>query len=365
MTRSESTYPLSVLDDADGLRMAWEKGWLDEFSDEHFLIKAIEKRLEYYPSQFMTPSCFPPLCQITPDNFQENFCMNFSLKITWLIERFGEDGIRRFFTDQLSAGKSHYDEDQFFRALSEVSVLSFLGTNASRCVYEPKTNGRKNPEARLYMGNENTVDVEVKMPGFSSFEGLRDSVIPTVLLDDQGRREFESFCESNGLNGAMPRVMKIKDFLNSAASKFEEVDHVQHMNLLYINWTLSEFADSGFEEAFALMAHPVNGILVHKGIGLALGVDEEVYDKITAVVVYTESLYGLMFVDLRYIWQRVDGLQPHFGIIPLHNSDRLFDITGINPNAPQLAPIMTGHFQDESHIAELMDLIRNHMLKPE
>ena len=47
----------------------------------------------------------------------------------------------------------------------------------------------------------------------------------------------------------MPRVQKLKDFLNSAADKFEPVDHVNHMNLLYINWSYSEFEEEGYQEA--------------------------------------------------------------------------------------------------------------------
>lgn len=48
MRRSDKQYPLLGLDLAGGLQQAWEEGWLDEYSDNHFLIKAIEKRLDEY-----------------------------------------------------------------------------------------------------------------------------------------------------------------------------------------------------------------------------------------------------------------------------------------------------------------------------
>ena len=349
---------------AGGLQQAWEKGWLDEYSDEHFLIKAIEKRLDKYPRLFQVPARLVQVYPITHETFQENFCVNFSSKIRGLISLFGEDNIRRFFTNQLSAGKTNYDENQFFRGLSEVSVLSFWRMNAKLGEYEPKTNGEKNPEARILCNNGVRVDVEVKTPGFKDFAGIENIVIPTVLLDDEGRKEFMSFCKLNGLNGAMPRVMKIKDFLNSAAEKFDEVDHVHHMNLLYINWTLSEFEESGYQEAFSLMANSTNGILIHRELGVSLGIHEEVYNKITAVIVYTESLHGLMFGDFRWVWIKGRDGQPQFGLIGLHNCGGLYDTIGMNPYVEQLTPVITGFFRDASCVPELTSLIDKHLKRP-
>ena len=361
MLRSKIQYPLAGIDLPGSLQKAWERGWLDEFSDDHFLIKAIENRLFDYPKLFNIPTIYP----ITKDSFQENFCINFSGKIRKMISFFGEKEIDRFFIDQLSAGKKNYDEDQFFRALSEVSVLNYLSMNSKSGEYEPHTNGKKNPEARFLCKNEVIIDVEVKTPGFKDFAGIKNIVLPTVLLDEEGRGIFLDYCKTHNLNGAMPRVMKIKDYLNSAAEKFEEVDHINHMNLLFINWSLSEFDESGYQEAFSLMAHSVNGILVHKELGISLGLHEDVYKKITAVVVYTESLQGLMFGDFRWVWARGHDGQPQFGIIGLHNCDGLFEITGMNPYAKQMTPVVTGIFQDTNCVSEIIALIDKHMLRPQ
>lgn len=359
MKRSSNRYPLAGIDLSGGLQVAWEKGWLDEFSDNHFLIQAIERRLGKLPASYYFD-------EITRDlsAFQVNFCINISFKISKLISLFGEHNIRRFFTDQLSAGKDNYDQDQFFRALSEISVLCFYAMNADAGEYEPKINGKKNPEARLSLKNGVTVDIEVKTPGFNDFRGIDNIVIPTVLLDDQGRQKFSEYCIAHNLKAAMPRVMKIKDFLNSAAEKFEEVDHENHMNLLYINWSLSEFEESGYQEAFSLMAHPVNGLLFHRDIGMSLGVDGDVYEKITAVIVYTESLYGLMFTDFRNVWMRGRDGQPNFGIIGMHNCSGISEVTRMNPNANQATPVVTGIFRDSNCVSEIMSLIGRHMLRP-
>lgn len=365
MRRSKREYPLDGLDLAKGLQQAWENGWMDDFSDEHFLIKAIEGKLNTYPKLFQAASENVCIYRLTPENFHLNFCINFSAKIKGLISLFGEDNIHRFFTDQLSAGKDHYQENQFFRALSEVSVLNFWRMRSSSGDYEPKTNGNKNPEARVVCNNDVIVDIEVKTPGFTDFSSITDIVIPTVLLDEHGRNVFMEYCNSHGLHGAMPRVMKLKDFLNSAAGKFEEVDHISHMNILYINWSLSEFEESGYQEAFSLMANSINGILIHKDIGLSLGIHEDVYNRITAVVTYTEPLQGLMFGDFKWVWTTGRDFQPHFGIIGMHNCKGLFETTGMNPYATQMTPLITGIFHDTKYLPELMSLIERHMLKPQ
>ena len=361
--RSDTTFPLSGVDLAGALTKAWTEGWMDEFSDDHFLIKVIEGRLEKHQGFYQFAANDVPIYKINAENFQENFCINFSQKVACLIDFFGEKSIKSFFTDQLSAGKENYDEAHFFRALSEISVLCFWRGRSKSGKYEPKTNGMKNPEARFYCNNGIVADIEVKTPGFRDFDGIQEIVLPLVLLDNKGRDEFALFCSSHNLNGIMPRVGKLKDFLNSAAEKFETVDHCNHMNFLYINWTFSEVLESGFEEAFSLLAHPINGILTHKDIGLSLGVNEEVYEKITAVIVYTESLSGLMFSDFRWVWTRGSDGMPYFGIIGMHNEEALFEATGMNPYGEQLTPIMLYLAKDIMHYDKLIQIIGNHLLK--
>lgn len=366
MKKSEEQIPLgasasTVLGDKDFLQKAWQEGWLDEFSEDHFLIKAIENRLNDFQGRLQLN--INDIHIYPTDNFQEIFCINFSNRMNNLLRFFGEDAIKEFVMSQLSAGKEKYDEGQFFRALSEISILSFWLQRSKSGQYEPTTNGDKNPEARFECVNGVTVDVEVKTGGFEDISTIRNMAIPAVLLDDEGRKEFLEYCGNNSIHGYMPRVLKLKDLLNSAAEKFERVDHVNHVNLLYINWTFSEFIDSGFEEAFSLFVNLENGILTHKEIGISLGISEEVYDKITAVVVYTESLEGLMFGDFRWVWTRGNVGMPHFGIVGMHGCDGLFEITGMNPYAIRQTPILLAYLKDSKHTNSLMDIIAKHMLK--
>ena len=56
MKRSGTVYPLSGLALAKDLNNAWEKGWLDEFYGDYFLIKVIEGRLSEYPNFYQLPA---------------------------------------------------------------------------------------------------------------------------------------------------------------------------------------------------------------------------------------------------------------------------------------------------------------------
>lgn len=208
------------------------------------------------------------------DNLNETFLINFSSRLNSLINFFGERNIKKFVVDQLSAGKEQYCEGQFFRALSEIEVLCFWCSRSKSGEYEPKTNGKKNPEARFICYKDVIVNVEVKTGGFEDINHLENMAIPTLLLDEIGKRKFEDYCQANNIRSYMPRINKLKDFLNSSAKKFEYVDHKRQLNLLYINWTFSEFIDSGFEEALFLLANEINGVLTHKGIGLEIGLSD-------------------------------------------------------------------------------------------
>ena len=130
--RREKRFPIDI-ELCSYLKSAWENGWLDEYSDDHFLIKAIESRLDSFVAidqminnniNFM--GMVTPLGNINSKQFDLNFCINFSRRLNGLSLAFGEEAIKRFITDQLSAGKQDYNEDTFFQALSEVSILSFF-----------------------------------------------------------------------------------------------------------------------------------------------------------------------------------------------------------------------------------------------
>lgn len=113
---------------------------------------------------------------------------------------------------------------------------------------------------------------------------------------------------------------------------------------MYINWSYRDFPANSFLEAWSLLVNEFNGILRYPEIAYSIGINADVFKKITAVVVYTESLEGLMFSDFRYIWQRGRaGARFRMWILDerLQKSERedtsniIFKATWMNPSDPQ------------------------------
>lgn len=358
--RHERSFPCSNDQGlCDYLEKAWISGQLDEYADEHFLIKALENRLSsflgfqqmiYNDPRFI--QWFETSTNIIDDSsFNFNFCINLSKRLSLLESVFGKNQIDKFITDQLSAGKGHYDENTFFEAMSEISVLTFYsGRLWDSALYEPPLEIgkiKKNPEARFmkkYSGNRTiTVNIEVKCPKFPEVrQGERKIFIPAFLLTEKGRTAVQSECSRHSIPYCSPRVLKLKEFLNSAADKFS-TPNADTFNLLYINWSYSDFPSNGFLEAWSLLTNEINGLLTQPAAALSVGVAPDVFDKITAVIVYTEAFEGLMFSDFRYVWQR-NGYGPRFRMWVLNDNLRnaewkdesriLFETTGMNPDYP-------------------------------
>lgn len=386
--RSEKPFPTSCDDFIGFFENAWNKGWLDEYSDEHFLIKCINKQLTgiEWESQLLFNNSTSINTPITDDgkidynSFTINFIVNLSAKLMGMSTVFGEEDIKNFVKNQLAAGKDSYDRDMFFQALSEIEILSFYcgRTKWKEALYEPPTgvNG-SNPEARFVYENEatnttTTINVEVKTPKFPLIVEHRvKTAIPTILLSDVGRREFQKLCEDNKSKCIMPRVTKLVQFINSAANKFEKPKE-NEFNLLYINWSYSDFPSNSFLEAWSLLTNDKNGILTHPEIGTSLPfaspICREAYEKITAVIVYTSSLEQLMFSNFLYSWQGSREVGPRFRMFVLDEklreneladkSNILFKITGMNPSLlePQKWRILFTHnWTDETPFASMAE----------
>ena len=185
--------------------------------------------------------------------------------------------------------------------------------------------GKKNPEVRLISQDEVVIDIEVKTPGFNQNNLKQRILMPTVLLTAKGISAIEEHCKNRNINCFMPRVGKLKDFINSAAEKSEMPKDDNHLNLLFINWSYSEFAPDAYLEAYYLLVNPVNCIIRNKDIGIKIGILKEAYEKISAIVVYSDSLNGLAYLDLRYIW-----INQKFRMIAINQNINYRKLTGIN-----------------------------------
>lgn len=357
---SDNPFPMDGLDVVGCISNMWQHGWFDSYSDEHFLIRAIRKQISRieWESQLISNNCtsiYTPMDSngsIRYDRFSELFIINLSARLRGMCDCFGEESIKHFVEDQLSAGKLNYDENAFFQALSEIEILAFYiaRTKWDKVIYEPPigTNG-SNPEAQFKKTIDDvkvSVNIEVKTPEFPKYTDITPRiVIPAIMLSDTGRNEIIELCELNNTRCIMPRVTKVVQFLNSASSKFQKPNKDEY-NLLYINWSYSDFPSNGFLEAWSLLTNEINGILVNPEIGTTLPfkepVHKDVYEKITAVIVYTSSLDQLMFSDFRYSLQPSPEVGARFRIFVLNKelrelelteqSNLLFRITGMKPS---------------------------------
>ena len=361
--RRDTPFPLDDSPLTDFLKKAWTNGWLDEFSNDHFLIRAIENRLDDFVGRIqLSTNNWAMYCPRNANGeydmvtFAYTFCNNLSMKLAGMADAFGEEAIKRFITDQLSAGKlKKYNEDTFLQALSEISILVFwLGQcQWNQTIYEPrvkKGENNKNPEAAFILQTEEDIpktikiNVEVKSPAFPHDNHMDEKIlIPTVLLTEQGRNVVPAFCSDNDIKYLDPRVGKLVDFINSATSKFE-IPSENELNLLYINWSYRDFPSNGFLEAASLLSNSYNGLMNHPNIAQLMKIAPDAFQKISAIIVYTESLEGIMFTDFLHVWQR-NGEGPRFRMYTLDSNIKqsifetprefVFEWTRMNPCEPE------------------------------
>lgn len=304
MRRSEKNFPLGESEVYETLRKMWKSGWLDEYSEKHFLIRLLNGD-DLVRRMFNHNKCtFDGVIGYNADTF----LINFNFRIKEMIKYFGEKEIVGFIRNQLSAGKKHYNQNMFFQALSEIEIiryfLAFGNSFEKKCEYEPHVQGSKcNPEVSIEYKDGTLVNIEVKTPEFTDQLHKFDRYMPLILLNDEGRYEFENVCKKVGAYAIMPRVMKLKQFLNSAATKFEEIkDGKMVYNILFINWSYTEISPNGYYEACSLLYNNINGILKHPKIGRKLGISEDVYRKVSAVFVYQCPDEMIIYGDFRYLF---------------------------------------------------------------
>lgn len=285
-----------------------EKGWFDEYSNNHFLIKAIKGNMDYF--QGKEHLIIDKSYWVGDEINATTFLINFSTKFQILKNAFPTKDIEGFVKNQMSAGKKNYQEDQFIRALSEMHVLIFMigfgPGELKEALYEPPIGkNKKNPEARLIYENDITIDIEVKTPGFNtSVENFKESLfIPGILMEHGEIKTVSNLCKENKITFKAPRINKLKDYINSAGDKFIKPPNNRHLNILFINWTYTDMDRKGYIEPYSLLYNNLNGILKNKDWWQIQGINKEALEKISAIVVYQDTFNSLLFGDFRYQWQ--------------------------------------------------------------
>lgn len=290
-----------------GLKYLWQNGFFDEYDHNHFMIQVIENN----PKTFDRLKRYCDAVTQYGSNktgFNENFCINFEARLQTMVDVFGKVPIEEFIKGQFAAGKKHYNESQFFEALSEVEILLYFacfGPGKAKGIYEPKTGkGNHNPEATFEYSTGDIISIEVKTPEFQLANHTKDTFMPLYLLNEEGLKEFEKVCVQKGCTFKRPRVSKLKSFMESACEKFD-VPKNDEYNILCINWTYTDIEMQGFIEPTMLLYNPVNGIFNHMEMAAKLSISEEIYEKISAIFIFQNSIDAIQFLDLRYLWAGV------------------------------------------------------------
>ena len=116
--------------------------------------------------------------------------------------------------------------------------------------------------------------------------------MPLMSLNDTGISEFERICSENGCFFQRPRISKLKSFLESAITKFHIQDTGEY-NILCINWSYTDIVVNGYIEPAMLLFNKVNGIMNHKDMAGKLGISSDIYKKISAVLVFQNSVEAI------------------------------------------------------------------------
>ena len=302
--RSQTQYPENNdLGIFKTLKEFWEIGIFDDYSEQHFLMRAIKNDVSYFKELFLRRN----INGIAPESFPLTFVINLSAKINNLMHHFGNDKIQEFFKNQFAAGKNNYNENKFFEALSEFYVLAYFANfgpaELLESTYEPRlVDSDKNPEARFVYKDDTILDIEIKTPNFPQRNLLENFIIPACLLTEDGRNTLTAFCDSIKINCHPPRVLKLKDFMNYAGDKFTDISSENHINLLVINWTSTDLLETELFEPTTLLCNPQNGLLRNKEVALKLGISEDALNRISAIFLYMLPEGCLLFNDFRYLF---------------------------------------------------------------
>ena len=323
----------------------YDKGLMQDYSENHFIIRAMKGEIDIIKEYgHLLNRSF--INNYTPD-FSSTFLMNFSNKLRRCANVFSEEKIYDFVTNQLSAGKKKYREATFFEALSEINVLfyfcNFVGKiNEAR--YEPKQGvSGANPEARFIFENDVIMDIEVKKANFTnnidSMKGENGAIKPNITLTESTKNELMQFCLDNKLQLVFPRVSKLGEFIKSAASKMQIATTNKHFNLLFINWTYTDFPECGVNEPMSIFINTENGLfynnnaltlIKHKDGSNIL--NRKDLDKISAVILYRDTLETLLSGDFSFHFKEQTF---KFAINRINNEELDFNILstllGMNP----------------------------------
>ena len=282
--------------------------FFEKFPENHLLVKASKGEADIPDNirNAVIQYCMPKgnkRVEIDALSFWTCFCA----RIKNMIDYFGEEEMEEFFSSQLSAGKENYDENTLLQALSEVECISYALCILQDCktaIYEPKTNGNKNPEARIVSKDKNAhcYDIEVKTPKFDTRKDYIKNKekffrvnIPIAKTDLVVLREY---VEKRGYKFILPSLLKIKDYINSAGEKFIYPATPEQCNILFVNWTFDDIYESNLMQPIACLCNEKTGLLKTNKFHESLKINSNALKKISAIVIYKDTVDSFVGLNL-------------------------------------------------------------------
>ena len=291
-----------------------DKGWLSSFPDDH-IIKMMLSGKDI--SHLISKEYVSQIYQNCDVSF--TMLMNYNSLFNCMLKYYPEEGAEKFVVSQLSGLENGniYNNKKFYQALSELLLFrQFCMYGSPQVEYEPQiggNSGKKNPEYRIFNhfpeeGGDYIFDVEVKTIGGELGENIDSKspvAIPLKTIDIKKKNELEQECNANGFQLELPDVIHIKDFINSAADKFVDIDENNHFNILCLNWTFRQMPSKSYLEPAQILTNNQNGLWVCKDIGMKFGIDPQAYEKISAIYIFNMPYEGVIFCDSR--WSSIDN----------------------------------------------------------
>lgn len=163
-----------------------------------------------------------------------------------------KNGIKDLLNNKLLLNKK-YDEPHYLQAVSEINLLYYvLRKYNNGFKYEPKYNGKKNPECS-FKYKDKLINIEVKCPDLTSKIESEKRKTTKLYIPERTEQYKQIINDLKNMSDEIEVVKrydnKLKDYLVSASSKFPESSK-EHFNILVISLDIIQDLDEWYTYIF-------------------------------------------------------------------------------------------------------------------
>lgn len=209
---------------------------------------------------------------------QANYYKNFTESIEILNTKLSTDELEDLLHTKIHLGESTFDEAQYYQGVSEIPILCYaIEVGRDTFKYEPKYNGKKNPECSINIQpvncyyeqkpvklNNRTVNIEVKCPNLINHWQLEKdektlkvkaaSRLPDKTIIEEVKNIINNNINKSEYNKAVIEKRednKLKDYVQSAHAKISPTDE-NNFNLLVISLSSLKEMDEWYSYIYQL-----------------------------------------------------------------------------------------------------------------